>query len=330
MKKYLNFPNVLVMVLVLVFTASCDLDDDTPPTIPIPDTNIVEIAQSNPDLSTLVAALERADLVSTLQGTTLYTVLAPTNTAFDNFLGEAGFASLDEVPVATLQQLLLNHVILERIESALLVSLQRNYLQTLADGPGTDTNLAMYFDATNGVQFNGGATVTTADVVASNGIIHIVDEVIGLPTLATFVSVDDTFRELDTAIDVVSPNTDLDEELDTATGPFTLFIPSNTAFEILLNSNPDWNSSSDIPEDLLLSVLAHHVVPGNIRSTSISDGQTVTTLEGDEIEFLSVAGSLEITDGSGTAGTRIPVTDIQTSNGVIHVIDAVLIPNTEN
>ncbi len=329
MKKFRKITNGLAISCFLVLATACNVDDDNN-SVPVPETNIIEIAQGNADLTNLVAALERADLTSTLEGSTLYTVMAPTNAAFNTFLSAAGFADIDAVPIATLRNILLNHVVQDRIESALLTNLQKNYLETLAEGPTDNSNLALYFDATNGgVVFNGAVNVTTADIPASNGIIHLVDAVIDFPTLETFIAIDDNFEELDTAIDVVSPSTELDEQLG-ETGPFTLFAPSNMAFENLLDSNPDWNFSSDIPEGLLISVLAHHVLLGNVRAESISSGETATTLEGDDILFLDIDGNLTITDGSGNDGTAIPVTNIQASNGVIHLIDSVLLPNTEN
>ncbi len=327
MKKTFEFTRIFTLILSFTFFVSCDLDDDSP-TIEIPETNLIEVADGNSDLTSLVAALERAGLTTTFEGTTNFTIIAPNNAAFTAFLGAAGFSSLEEVPVATLQQLLKYHVLENRVEASLLTGLQKNYVPTLADGP-TAANLVLYFNATDGVLFNGAATVITPDVLASNGILHIVDEVIALPTLKTFISTDENFTELDTAIDVVSPNSELDEALE-ATGPITIFAPDVKAFESLLATNTDWNFSSDIPEDLLISVLSHHVVSGNVLAEDIDGGQTVMSLEGDDLLFANIGGALELTDGSGNAGIEIAVTNIQASNGVIHLIDTVLLPDTSN
>ena len=98
-----------------------------------------------------------------------------------------------------------------------------------------------------------------------------------------------------------------------------------------MNTNDAWNFLSDIDENLLSDVVSHHVLNGNTRSSDITADQMAPTLEGDEITFVSVAGTIEITDGSGNTGAVIEVTDIQASNGVIHVIsNNVLIPETTN
>lgn len=308
---------------------SCNLDDG-PATIPIPETDIVEVATAE-NLNSLLAALERADLANTLKGDGPFTVFAPTDEAFSSFLSSNGFASVDAVPTATLQQLLLNHVVSGRIDSAPLADLQRNYLQNLADGPG-ESKLSLYFDATDGVVLNGLATVTQADVVAENGIIHIINQVISLPTLDTFMSADANLEVFGTALDAAAVVSDLPSDLKESTGgPYTIFVPVPAAFDALLDTNNDWNFVSDIEENLLAAVLEHHTLSGNVRSSDIIPGQAVTTLEGDEITIVSKDGGLEITDGSGNEGAIIGPTDIQASNGVIHLItNNVLLPDTTN
>ena len=330
MRNSLRVKNFLILMVTALVVLSCNLDDGID-TIPIPDSNLVDLISADANLSSLNAALERADLVTTLQGNGPFTILAPDNSAFNSFLGAAGFASVNDVPVEILRQLLLNHVVAGSLDSAPLINLQRNYLETLADGPTDGTKLALYFDAVNGITFNGISTVTTADKPASNGIYHIVDGVIGLPTVATFIGVDLNFESFDTSLDLIAPVSDLPTSLEESTGPFTIFIPIEHAFDNLLASNDDWDFLSDIDEDLLNSVINHHVLNGNIRSTDITGGQTATTLEGDDITFVTLDGNLEITDGSGNEGAIIGVTDIQASNGVIHAVaNNVLIPDTMN
>ena len=152
-----------------------------------------------------------------------------------------------------------------------------------------------------------------------------------MPTVDTFIGIDQNFKSFDTSLDLISPVSDLPNMLEESTGPFTVFIPVEEAFENLLDSNSDWEFLSDIDEELLNSVINHHVINSNVRSTAISAGQTATTLEGDNITFMTVDGNLEITDGSGNEGTIIGFTDIQASNGVIHLIsNNVLLPDTSN
>ena len=330
MRHSLKLKSFLLVMVTALVTVSCNIDDGAE-TIPIPESTLADLISADTNLSSLFAALERADLVTTLQGNGPFTIFAPDNTAFSNFLGAAGFGSVNDVPVETLRQLLLNHVVTGSIEASLLINLQRNYLETLADGPTSDTKVALYFDAVNGISFNGISTVTSGDKPGSNGIYHIVDGVIALPTLATFIGVDENFISFDTSLDLISPVSDLPDMLEESTGPFTLFIPIEHAFDNLLASNSDWDFLSDIDENFLNSVMNHHVLNGNLRSTSINGGQTATTLEGDDITFVNLDGNLEITDGLGNEGAIIGFTDIQASNGVIHGIpNNVLLPDTTN
>ena len=318
----------LIQLLFVLSALSCNLDDGN--TVPIPDETIMDVASKNPDLSTLVVALQRTDLTAMLQGTTLYTAMAPTNAAFTNFLGANGYAGIDDVPIATLRKILLNHLLSGRVEAAVLTNLQKNYVQTNAEGPIAGTNLALYFDATDGITINGTIDVTQTDILASNGIIHLVDAIIELPTLKTFISYDDNFKDFDTALDIVSPLSNAPSLLS-ENAPLTVFIPIKQAFDNLLDTDPNWNAISDIDETLLTAIVEHHIVDGNLRSTDLSAGQTLSTLEGDNIVLYALDGNLEITDGMGNDGSIIGTTDIQAINGVIHLIpNKVLLPNTSN
>ncbi len=98
----------------------------------------------------------------------------------------------------------------------------------------------------------------------------------------------------------------------------------------MLESNPDWNTVEDIDEDLLTAVLQHHVVNGNLRSEDITDESTATTLEGDDITFSLSFGDVTITDGSGNMDIVLAVANFQASNGVLHLITKVMIPDTTN
>jgi len=240
MKKFLK--PMLFLVAMATLTTSCKNDDNTAPVTPEPsgDQNIVELATATPDLSSLVAALQRADLVSALEADGNFTVLAPTNAAFDTFLAENDFASLEDIPVDALRQVLLNHVI-SGISSAYsaadLISEDAGYVENLADGPDAGTNVSTYFNTSNGVQFNGVSSVTTADVGATNGIVHIVDTVIPLPTVVTFIVADPNFSTLEDALINLTPAADFPSLLNRMVGetsaPFTVFAPLNAAFEKL-------------------------------------------------------------------------------------------------
>ncbi|MFB1026620.1 MAG: fasciclin domain-containing protein, partial [Flavobacteriaceae bacterium] len=231
MKNLLKLTRLSLLLFIGFSIQSCSDDDDNT-TI----SNIVEIAMGEPDLSNLVAALSAADgnLVNVLSGGE-FTVLAPTNQAFETFLTANGFMSLSDVPTDVLSNILLNHVITGTVNSTDLVNAGSGYRTTNASNMNGD-NLSLYFDTTSGVTFNGVSSVATANIVASNGIIHIVDEVIGLPTIATLATAND---ELSTLVDALnyadtggsSPTIQWISTISDATaGPFTVFAPVNNAF----------------------------------------------------------------------------------------------------
>lgn len=313
-----------IFFLALSFVACSD--DETPN--PILQAPISAVAASNSDLSTLVAALNRAGLTATLSGTTTYTVFAPTNDAFNDFLEANGFANLEAVPVPLLKEVLLNHVVAGKIGSGQLTT---TYVKTLAKGSASSTNtLSLYVDTSSGVVLNGGvnnggATVTMPDIQASNGVIHIVNGVLALPTVVNHAIANPNFSILVQALT-------RDDQPDfagilsgSANSPFTVFVPTNTAFSNLL-TELGLNNLSDIPQATLEKTLKYHVVTGaNVLSTSLTNNMVVDTFAGDSFTVGLTSGA-KITDYNGRVSSII-ATDVQSSNGVIHVVDKVLLPN---
>lgn len=281
--------------------------------------NIAEIATATDNLSSLVAALDAADLVSTLEGTGPFTVFAPTNEAFDKFLSDNGFAGVADVPVDVLKNILLNHVVSGKNIST---GLTTGYVESSATGAG-DNPMNMYISTDGGVTINGGSSVSTADIDASNGVIHIVDAVIGLPSVVTFATADPTFGTLVTALTRESLGVDYVGTLS-GDGPFTVFAPTNDAFGALL-TELGVGGLGEIDDATLNAVLQYHVVNGaNVRSTDLTDGQVVSTFGGAEFT-IDLSDGASITDGKGR-NNKIVVTDVQANNGVIHVVSTVLLP----
>ncbi|RDY58299.1 fasciclin domain-containing protein [Flagellimonas nanhaiensis] len=289
--------------------------------------NIVDHAVANPNLSSLVAALTDGgnttftDLLSNEEED--FTVFAPVNTAFDAFTNPNS---------NDINTVLSNHVVVGT--SAFSSGLSNSYVNTAAEfEPGA--NYSLYINTDDGVTLNGISDVVIADIVATNGVIHAVETVIDLPNVVDFVAADPTFDSLEASL-TTDGQPDFILTLLTG-GPFTIFAPTNDAFQALLDSNSMWNSPSDIDSALLTSVLQHHVISGaNIRSGDLTpDGNTVTpaTLEGDTftITLPGTDGNIaDVTDGAGNTGIGIDVVDLQAANGVIHVLDAVLLPDTNN
>lgn len=301
----------------LLFVSCSDDDDDKQMTI-------ADYVASSANYSSLKAALDRAGLTATLDASTSFTVFAPDNAAFSAFLEDNGFASLNDVPVGVLTEVLLNHVVVGVNRSS---SLTTGYVKTLAKENTTDNEIDMYINTEDGVLINGQSSVVAADIDVSNGVIHAVDKVIGLPTVVTFATADATFSTLVAAL-TADPGFTYVTTLSstTAPAPFTVFAPTNTAFGNLL-TELGANSLGDIPIPTVQATLNTHVIAGaNVLSSSLTNGMTVTTL-GDSFT-INLGTSATFTDSNGRTG-NIVVTDVQASNGVIHVVDKVILPQLD-
>jgi uncharacterized surface protein with fasciclin (FAS1) repeats len=321
MKNSKKLFKLLLVMLISISVVSCDDNDNNDE---IKTNTIADFVVANSEnYSSLLAALQKADLVETLKGEGPFTVFAPNNDAFATLLSSAGFNSLEEVPVDALTQILLNHVVSGAVQSG---DLSTGYIETLSTATPNMANINMYVNTTGGVTINGVAEVTDADNIVDNGVIHLVDNVIGLPTVVTFATADPTFSTLVAAL-TRDDQPDFVSVLSTATGtdpaPFTVFAPTNDAFGNLL-TELGANGLADIDGTTLTATLNLHVVGGaNVTANMLSDDMTVTTLGGDITA--NITGGATLTDANGRI-SNIVVTNVQTSNGVIHVIDKVVLP----
>ena len=247
-------------------------------------------------------------------------MFAPNNAAFEAYLGGTAVA---DVPVEDLTQILLNHVLAVEARAS---SLATGYVNNLATYADTDANLSMYINVDSdvvtingGSELEGGANVTATDFEFSNGIVHTVDAVIALPTVATFAVADPTFTQLETALTADASFSFVNTL--TSAGTFTVFAPTNDAFADLL-AELEISGFGDLDTSVLAAALSLHVVNGaNVRAEDLTTG-TVTTLGGAiEVD----ASNATLTDANGRVST-IVVTDVQASNGVVHAIDTVLLP----
>ncbi len=306
-KKFKLFM-VIGLIAMIGFT-SCE-DDETNDESPDPQgETIVDVASSVDSYSTLVQALEKADLASTLEGNGPFTVFAPTNEAFENLFEEIGASSLDDLSAEQLEPILLYHVVSGKVMST---DLSNGYVPTLSPG-AADTKASLLVNIDNGVMLNGSSAVTSADIEADNGVIHEIDKVLMPPNVVDMAINNNNFSTL---VDAVV-KAELDGTLS-GDGPFTVFAPTNAAFEDLL-SDLGASSLDDLTKEDLLPILNYHVVNGNVLSSDLSSGN-VTTIGGKDIA-IDVGNTVTI-NGKST----VTSTDIQGTNGVIHVIDEVLLP----
>ena len=320
-----SFPKLAktaALLFIFISLGACSNNDDDMTDVVVGTNTIADFVASNENYSSLEAALDRAGLTATLAGTTNYTVFAPDNDAFAAFLEANNFSGLNEVPVAMLTQILMNHVQQGEITSA---DLSTGYIESMAMSGASEDNLSMYIDTDNGVMINGVSEVVDADIEVDNGVIHAVDAVIGLPDITTFAMADPTFNTLVAGLTREDDFTFAETlMMNSAPAPFTVFAPTNEAFEDLLEELAVM-SLNDIPSGTLADVLSYHVVTeANVLSGDLTDGMEVSTLLGQDFT-VSLGDNVTITDASGRTSTII-ATDVQANNGVIHVIDTVMLP----
>lgn len=312
MKKTILKLSALLLIASTTFT-SCKKDDDkttsTTGTTPAAKT-IVELAQGDTTLSILVTALSKAGLVSTLQGAGTFTVFAPTNDAFRG----AGVTSTlinsitDPAEIQELKNALLYHVLGSKVLST---QLSNTYVPTLYTVGGNGVSLQVNVAP---VKFNNSASVVTADINASNGVIHKISVPLDIPTVKDIAVNNSGFTTLVSAL----TKAELVDVVDT-TNNITVFAPVNKAFSDI---NFDLGATS---KDDLAPILTAHVLGASVRSSAITNGLKATTLNnGVELTFNTSAGVKF--SGGKTTGISVTTADIQASNGVVHVIDKVIIP----
>ncbi|MCL4219756.1 MAG: fasciclin domain-containing protein [Phycisphaerales bacterium] len=269
--------------------------------------DIVDTAVSAGSFNTLAAALKAADLVSALKGAGPFTVFAPTDEAFAKLPAGTVETLLKPENKAKLQAILLHHVVSGEVRASRAVKLT---------GAMTLGGQRVEINAGNGRVTVDGANVVKADVLASNGVIHIIDRVI-LPADKNIVETAAAVGSFSTLL-AAAKAAGLAELLGSA-GPFTVLAPTDAAFEKLGKS-----TIADLlkveNKDKLATVLKYHVIPGRVDAGTAVSAGAATTAQGGEVVFGIRDGRLVVN------GVEVIGTDVDASNGVIHVIDTVLLP----
>ena len=319
LKKVISFLFVAVISLQGCGGSSSGYHEPTPEPEPEP-MSIVDVAVANGSFTTLVAALEATGLDVTLSDMdSSFTVFAPTDDAFALLGDETIAALLDDTD--TLTDILTYHVIGAEIDSSAAISSAGSTVE-MVNGDSTGLSLDGDNLLVNTV------TVTTVDVEADNGVIHVIDAVLippadkGTPTMNivdTAVSAGD-FGTLVTALQAAG----LDATLADETQSFTVFAPTDAAFAMI---DPDTLDLLLADTEALSDILLQHVVGGEVSSVTAYtlNGLSATTASGAEIP---VAINSEL-DTLTFGGATVTTTDIYTTNGVIHVIDMVVVADVE-
>ena len=308
MTKLNLFSRMLLIGFLAIGFWACNNDDDEAPTQPA---TVVDIATGDAQFSTLVDLLGQADLVSTLQGTGPFTVFAPTDAAFT-----AANIDVNALTKEQLQEILLYHVVGGASIKAGDINEGQTYVTSAATtGPG-QTQLSLLVEKTGASVSVNGANVTSADVLANNGVVHVIDKVLMPLDIVGHAAANSNFTQLVGALGNASG--DLVSVLQ-GDGPFTVFAPLNSAFEAISDV------VSGLTADQLSTVLTYHVASGNVRSSDISDGLEVTSVQTENFTINISGSTVTITDAQGNVANII-LTDVQATNGVIHVLDKVILP----
>jgi uncharacterized surface protein with fasciclin (FAS1) repeats len=310
------------LMFVSMLAACGGSDDDAPP----PGTLAAEATSRG--FTALVAAADKAGLVPALASSTSnLTVFAPTDAAFTSLATTLGFASASAMVTAldgpTLAKILQYHVLPTRQTAADLVAGSATQ-PTLYTFEGAASTLAL--NTTSGVKITDEvlteATVVTANVPASNGVIHVIDKVLvppGVLSVVQMAQLNPGFSVLVEAVVAANLATTL-----SGTGPFTVFAPTNDAFTASL-TELGLTKAQLLASPSLAGILTYHVVAGNVRAADVvalPKPASVTTVQG---TAFTVGANLGITDARARVASLV-ATDVIASNGVIHVIDKVILP----
>lgn len=343
--KSLFFSLLAIMSMALVPTASNAQD--------MSDKTVVEIAVGNDNFSTLVAAVKAAGLAGTLSGEGPFTVFAPTDEAFAALPEGLVAALVKPENKAVLQKILTYHVVPAKVMAADVVAGIKSGGGTLKATTAEGGNFSVMLNDGN-VQIKDAqgnmANVTATDIAGSNGVIHVIDRVIlpaGVNPAALLPK-----KEMKTGMMMEAPEPNIasiavgNENFETlvaalgaaglvdmfkSAGEYTVFAPTDDAFDAL----PEGTVANLVkPENkaTLQGILAYHVVPATITAEKLVGAITkaggyynLPTLGNQTLVASIDDGSVILTDGNGNK-SKVIITDVTGSNGVIHAIDTVLLP----
>lgn len=314
MKKQFHFlhKTALFCAAVLVFSLSACKKDNNIKT----DTTINGIVSTTPDFSTLNAAVMKAGLSTILSGTGPFTVFAPNNAAFTS----SGITTsvLGSLTADQAKNILLYHTIAAKIMAA-QVPAGPNAPVVAANG---DT---LYVTNQASGVFVNGIKVTTADVAASNGIIHVIGNVLMPPSgnIVQMAQADTSLSYLVAAVLRASQGSTNVAQVLSGKGPFTVFAPTNNAFRSAGFTTIASIQAAD--PNVLASILTYHVIGSRVFSSDLTEGAQVSTLNGESVTIGLTSGATVKGMKNGTP-SNIVATNIVATNGVIHVIDQVLLP----
>jgi transforming growth factor-beta-induced protein len=299
-KNYIKiFPVLGITILFLI--SACDKKE------PDLGQNLVDVLSADSDLSTMVAAIKYGNLGPILEYYSAFTVFAPTNAAFEEYFGNLGVSSVEDLSTETVDSILLYHLLPGAIEGS---SFSNGFVSTLSAGPDSRA-MVMLMSGYNST-LNKDANITGFNIMASNGIIHVIDKVLTLPTIYNIVNMGGDYRRF---IEAMS-KAEMDSIL-VAKGPYTIFAPTDDAFDDLFIEQ-GISGIDEMSKEQLVPILKFHIAQGNYSSNNLIYATIVTlngNLDADLSSSFVVNGNANVLDFN-----------LQGKNGVIHSINKVLIP----
>ena len=304
---------LLAVSLMLLFTsASCKKkNDDMPQT-----GTITTIVSNTPNFSILKAAVIKAGLAATLDGKGPFTVFAPTNDAFK--ASGITLATVNSLSAEALKEILLYHTVGAKVVAADVPAGPNANVATVG---GKDIFLTKN---SNGVFVNG-VSVVAADIMATNGVIHAVSKVLMPPAgnIVEAAQANPNFSYLVAAVLRASQGGTNVAAVLSGNGPFTVFAPTNEAFKAAgFATIADINNADP---NTLTSILTYHVVSGRVFSSDLTNGAQPATVNGGKVT-IGLTNGATVKGNANTTPSKITATDMVTTNGIIHVIDQVLLP----
>ena len=316
-QKFFSFAAILLTLCVTVFITGCEKDNDMPAS-----NTITDIVVSGATFGTLESAVVKANLQATLSGAGPFTVFAPDDAAF----AASGINStvLNSLSPAEVQTILLYHTLGAEVPSG-SVPAGPNAKVTTASGD------SVFVTRNAAGVFVNGIPVVQADIDADNGIIHRINRVLLPPSgniveTAVSAGLDSLVKAVTRATTAPGGDPTLASTLGSAT--LTVFAPTNAAFTQLLAAL-SLSKIEDIPIGTLLAVLRYHVVGGRAFSSDLANGNLAMLAGGNATVNLTngTGGGPTITgNGNGSNRSNITATNIMCRNGVVHLIDRVLLP----
>jgi uncharacterized surface protein with fasciclin (FAS1) repeats len=312
-KKFSTSTHVVAMTFLLLFVfSSCKKNNDNKPVTG----TITSIVSNSPDFSILKAAVIKAGLAATLDGKGPFTVFAPTNEAFN--ASGITLETINSLSPDAIKGILLYHTLGAKVVAA---DVPAGPNANVASVGGKD----IFLTRNNTGVFVNGVSVAKADIMATNGVIHAISRVLMPPTgnIVETAQANPDFSYLVAAVLRASQGSTNVAEVLSGNGPFTVFAPTNDAFKSAgFATIADINNADP---NTLTSILTYHVIAGRIFSSDLTNGAQPVTVNGAKV-IIGLTNGATVKGNANTTPSKIISTNLVTTNGVIHVIDQVLLP----